>query len=473
MMDESSELYNVKPNPFLRVSDYSVANAPVTNLNMDEYREGGESNSKRRKMLMVLIIGVAIIASYLAFGFVSSSKKVDSSSLRAKFVGTGESPYATSSDPAAAPKNKDSAFDDGMVCIPVITFKQELFAESIPQVASDEKTVVIKHGKRLDYFDESRTKTSTHMSQRVVSPEDLTIGIHGTRTVMGDYLSHDETGVVFVLEKDGTPASATTYTIVAPEIVDDGGMFGYSVDIYEDRLIVGAPFGFGEESGSAFVYQRAKNGEWELEWIFPPDEEDGPEVDFDMFGESVAMYKDRVAISGYNEFDQVTVFIYQYNPTSESYEEIGDIIVDRHCHNCPGVGVALSFRGDGGLFIAYPRKNEVSFLVPNSLEHGAEYVLVQKIYVDDDSDVDMDQVEIIGGMMVVGVSDDFDTNLVFVYSQSLEDGKWLKVDEIELPPNTNFNPEEDFIDLALSKKNLVVNYGDDKLLWYALDGCDQ
>ena len=75
---------------------------------------------------------------------------------------------------------------------------------------------------------------------------------------------------------------------------------------------------------------------------------------------------------------------------------------------------------------------------------------MQKIYVNDDCDVDMDQVEIIGGMVVVGESRDFDTNLAFVFAQSLEDGKGLKVDEIELPLNANFYPEEDYIYLALS-----------------------
>ena len=59
----------------------------------------------------------------------------------------------------------------------------------------------------------------------------------------------------------------------------------------------------------------------------------------------------------------------------------------------------------------------------------------------------MDEVEVSGTLMVVGVSDDFDRNLVYVYSQSDDNDKFIQVDKIELPPNEEFDPDEDFIDL--------------------------
>ena len=99
-------------------------------------------------------------------------------------------------------------------------------------------------------------------------------------------------------------------------------------------------------------------------------------------------------------------------------------------------------------------------------------MLVQKILIDEDDDVDMDQVEIGGEIMVVGVTDEYATNLVFVYSQSDDDDRWVKVYEVELPPNKNFDPKKDFVDLALSRTNLLVNYGDDKLILYTVDGCN-
>jgi hypothetical protein len=129
----------------------------------------------------------------------------------------------------------------------------------------------------------------------------------------------------------------------------------------------------------------------------------------------------------------------------------------------------VNFLDDGGLFISYPRKNEVSFLAPTSFD-GGDYVLVQKIHFDAD-DVGMEEAEVVGKIMAVGVTDELDNNLVFIYTQD-EDKMWAKMDEVELPPNPDFDPEEDFIDIALSKSNLFVNNGDDNLFWFTLDGCD-
>eukprot|EP00804_Cyclotella_cryptica_P025991 CCRYP_020100-RA/>CCRYP_020100-RA protein AED:0.14 eAED:0.14 QI:0/-1/0/1/-1/1/1/0/563 len=376
--------------------------------------------------------------------------------------------------------NDDPDFDDEdeMVCVPIIKFKQELFPESVPQVASDGHTIVVKHGKRLNFYEKDHTQSASPVSlpqthSKSVESPFLTLALDGATSLFGDYLRDHETGAVYIVEQNASKNQTTRVVpVLAPDDVDEGGMFGFSIDLFKDRLIVGAPFGHGENSGSAYVYERTDEGDWELEWIFPPDEDDGPQDEFRWFGDSVAMHQDRAAVAGFNEFKEVTVFIYEYSSISDSWEEIDDIIVDKKCQGCKEVGVAVSFREDGGLFISYPRKNTVSYMVPTSFDNGGEYVLVQKIPVDEDYDVDMDQVEIGGDIMVVGVTDEFDTNLVFVYSQSDDDDRWVKVDEIELPPNENFDPDKDFVDLALSRTNLIVNYGDDNLILYTLDGCD-
>jgi hypothetical protein len=298
----------------------------------------------------------------------------------------------------------------------------------------------------------------------------MTLALDGTTIMMGDYMRDEETGAIYIMDK--TRPSAMKHFILAPDDVDDGGMFGFSIDIFKDRMIVGAPYGYGKESGSAYVYERTAEGGWELEDIFPPAEEDGPEDKFELFGESVAIQNGRAAVSGFNEHGEVTVFIYEYSRLSDSWDEIDDIIVDKACRDCTRVGVSVSFRDDGGLFISYPRKNTISYLAPTTLDNAREYVVVQKIYVDEDDDVDMNQVRVSGGTMVVGVVDQNDASLVFVYSQSSDDDTWLKVEEIKLPANKNFDPDKDFIDLAFSRRNLMVNYGDDKLIWYTFDGCE-
>ena len=370
-------------------------------------------------------------------------------------------------------------YDDEMVCAPEIKLRTTMTPQSIPVIASDGETIVVKHGKKLNFYESDRTQTFSYLSlpqtharsTNSYETEDMTLALDGDTSIMGHYLRDGETGAVYILTDNGEGERENIQVIVAPEDVDDGGMFGFSVDIYGDRLIVGAPFGYGDDAGAAYTYEQNDEGTWELADIFPPPEEDAPEDNFVEFGSSVALHRDRAAISGYNEYDEVTVFVYEYNSISDSWEEIDDIIVDKNCHDCEGVGVDIAFRDDGGLFISYPRKNEVTYLVPTNFENGGEYVVQQKILID--QDVAMDQVEVGGTLMVVGVKDDYDTNLVYVYSQSDDDDKWFKVDQIELPPNPDFDPDEDYIDLALSSSNLIVNYGDSKLIWYTLDGCER
>jgi hypothetical protein len=469
-----------------RCSDFSTVSATPAGGNH------GRHYRNIRRPIVMFMMGVLFTAAIIAIAVVVGKKNtavahpswIDDAKVAEPQLTTPHVP-ATVDPSENEAKNKpqeddfvedDLDFDDEMVCVPDIKLHQELYSESIPVIASDSETIVVKHGKKLNFYEQDRTQSHAYMtlpqtharSVNSYEPEDLTLAIHGSTSIIGDYQRDEDTGAVYVMEDNGQGERTTTQVIVAPDDVDDGGMFGFSVDIFKDRLITGAPFAYADDSGAAYIYARTDEGTWELEFIFPPPENDGPEDDFTMFGESVAIHNDRAAVSGYNEFDQVTVFIYEYDEVSDSWIEIDDVIVDKNCRNCRDVGVSVSFRDDGGLFISYPRKNEVSYLVP---QNGGDYELVQKIYVDEDGDLDMDQVEVGGELMVVGVTDEFGTNVVYVYSQSNDDDNWVKVDEIELPSNENFDPDEDFIDLALSSSNLIVNYGDDKLIWYTLDGC--
>ena len=474
-------------------SEYNGASAPpaITVLRDCDLDDGNSNKHKRyyKNMMapiVAFVLGVVIVAAIFAVVVVSTEKKDITNPKWISNAETIETQMATPSrDEATYDFRNFEDFDvENDICDPKIRFHKELYPQSTPTIASDGETIVVKHGTKLNFYEQDRGQSYAYLSLHQThgrsvnsnEPEDFTLAIDGSTSILGDYTQDEETGAVYVMKDNGQGERTTTQFIAAPDDVNDGGRFGYSVDIHNDRLIVGAPFGYDEGSGSAYIYAKTDEGTWELENIFPPLEEDGPEDDFELFGESVAIHENRAAISGYNELDEVTVFIYEFSPLSASWEEIDDIIVDKNCQNCLGVGVDLSFRHDGGLFISYPRKNEVSYLVPTSFENGGDYVLdyvlVQTILVDEDGDVDMDEVEVGGEIMAVSVTNDENTSLVYVYSQSDDNDKWEKVDEIELPPNDDFDPDEDFIDLALSRNNLIVNYGDAKLIWYTLEGCD-
>jgi hypothetical protein len=457
--------------------------------------EGKKSNQKKHyrniylPIIVVSTIVVVFLAVILAVVVASTGKK--------SLVGTEtiETHLSTPHNPAVPDASEKMIGDDFLlegadeeqnleevskekgVCFPEIKFHDEFYPHSTPALASDGYTIVVKHGEKLKFYKPNRSHTYTHLSlpqthTRSVNsnvPEEVSLAFDGSVSIMGDYMHDDEKGAVYVMMDNGESEHTNAVLIEAPDDVSGGGNFGYSVDIRKDRLIVGAPYGHGDVSGSVYVYKQTSEGIWELEDIFPHLEKNGSKDKFQLFGESVALHENVAAISGYNEFDEVTIFVYEYNPISNTWDEIDDIIVNKDCHHCTGVGLDVSFRDDGGLFISDPRKNEVSYLVP-SLEKNGEYSLVQKIIVDKDGPLDMHQVEISGEVMAVGVTDKF-ANWVYVYHYQSDDNKWVKIDEIELPPNENFNPRRDFIDLALSRSSLIVSYGDDKLIWYTLDGC--
>eukprot|EP00804_Cyclotella_cryptica_P013841 CCRYP_018163-RA/>CCRYP_018163-RA protein AED:0.23 eAED:0.23 QI:0/-1/0/1/-1/1/1/0/502 len=475
-------------------NEYFPESAPpaVIVLNMDHkgYLDNVESTKYGRRYrnkvrpISIIFIGMVIVVAIVAIVVVSTHKNNNQihpsngidHTVRVETQLDAPPKLATSPDLSENNTQEDFMVDGG-VCVPEIKLHKEIIPESIPRVASDGNTIAVTQGDNLNFYEQDQTQSSVHVSSpqthernvKFNKLSDMTLALDGTTCILGDYKSDDETGALYIMEK--SRPNKMRHVILAPDDVDDGGMFGFSIDTSKDRLIVGAPYGYGEGSGSAYIYERTDEGGWELGYIFPPDEEDGPEDEFELFGESVAIHKDRAAVSGYNEYDEVTVFIYEYSPLSDTWNEIDDVVVDRDCGDCVQVGVSVSFRDDGGLFISYPRKNMISYLVPTSLENEKEYVLVQTIYLDDDDIVDMGQVGVSGDIMVVGVIDEFDASLVFVYSQSDDDDTWMKVNEIELPPSKNFDPDEDFVDLAFSRSNLMVNYGDDKLLWYTFEGC--
>jgi len=95
---------------------------------------------------------------------------------------------------------------------------------------------------------------------------------------------------------------------------DSGDLFGYSVDVYEDTIIIGAPWNnsIGEKSGSAYVFTRSGSNWTQQAKLLASDGELG-----DLFGQPVTISGDTVIIGAYrSEIVAGSAYIFRRNGTS-------------------------------------------------------------------------------------------------------------------------------------------------------------
>jgi hypothetical protein len=135
--------------------------------------------------------------------------------------------------------------------------------------------------------------------------------------------------------------------------------FGFSVDIYNDVLVAGAPRWntFGESAGSADVFRKSTDGEWRKETtLVASDRDDGFQYDM-YFGETVAIHGNVIAAGapGYDdpEVGDNTGAVYIFEYDGGSWVETGKLLPG---NRTPGgrVGKTLSFDGEMLVVSGYP-----------------------------------------------------------------------------------------------------------------------
>ena len=144
------------------------------------------------------------------------------------------------------------------------------------------------------------------------------VSIEGNYAIIGAYAKNNWAGAAYVFKRDGT-----TWEEKAKLTASDGSSgdyFGYSVSIDGPRVIVGAygDDGMGTDSGSAYIFTRGCCGWEEAAKLHPSDGAFG-----DYFGYSVSIYEIRVIIGAFHDDDMGTDSgsAYIFNRTGATWVE--------------------------------------------------------------------------------------------------------------------------------------------------------
>jgi len=144
------------------------------------------------------------------------------------------------------------------------------------------------------------------------APEDglgFSVAIYGDTVIAGAPFADNETGAALILERNG---SGWMEAQRIQETIEDaqGGRFGFSVSVYEDLALVGAPAAGFPSSGAAFLFRRQE--QWELEKkLIASDATSG-----DKFGGAVKVFGNTLLVGAHQKR---TVYVFTRN-TSGSNE---------------------------------------------------------------------------------------------------------------------------------------------------------
>lgn len=182
----------------------------------------------------------------------------------------------------------------------------------------------------------------------------VSAAIFGDRVVVGAHLADlpgaVDAGAAYVFERDagGPDTFGHVATLSAPD-PEAGALFGESVDLFLDRIVVGAQNadGFATDSGAAYVFDRADDGSFTLTAeLFALDGATG-----DRFGGAVAAGGDIVAVGA--EFrngvfsDDGAVYLFREDQTGFGLFEESAILQASQPEAGAAFGTSLDMNGLG------------------------------------------------------------------------------------------------------------------------------
>ncbi len=158
--------------------------------------------------------------------------------------------------------------------------------------------------------------------------------------INGDQFSNASlsSGAAYVFDRDSNGAWSQTAYIKASN-ANSGDLFGYSVALYDNVLIVGAP---GDDRvsglfGSAYVFVRDDNGNWSEHSILRPSTP-GTSV---RFGHAVALHGDTLVVGDSSRFDSGPAYVFTRDQSGDWSEEAQLTAVNGESSDLFGSTVAI------------------------------------------------------------------------------------------------------------------------------------
>jgi hypothetical protein len=154
----------------------------------------------------------------------------------------------------------------------------------------------------------------------------VSVEIQGDYAIIGakeDYsYTHNQNGAVYIYKRNGETWDKQQIITASDGAMSDA--FGYTLSIYDDTLIVGAPYDDdnGENTGSVYVFKLIDES-----WIQDTKLTASDAKNYDFFGSSISLYQDTVVIgaisSSYFHIDKIgSAYIFKRNDESWTQEAI-------------------------------------------------------------------------------------------------------------------------------------------------------
>ncbi|RFN57806.1 T9SS type A sorting domain-containing protein [Marixanthomonas ophiurae] len=115
------------------------------------------------------------------------------------------------------------------------------------------------------------------------------VSLHEDQLVVGAYGANGEAGAAYIFEKDSSGDWQEMQKLTGAT-ASESAQFGWSAEIKEKHLVVSAPHAYGFDSGELYFYKKDANGVWQEEEIIQGEDTVGE----DFYGWSVALYGDQI-----------------------------------------------------------------------------------------------------------------------------------------------------------------------------------